>query len=454
MTTVKRRFTLCLITLLGLTGLGLGQTHQPSQDSGLAEYIIASIKSGNFALVALGLLLVGLVINLTPCVYPMISITIAFFTKQAGENKRARFGLGLFYMLGIAITYGLVGGVAASLGTAFAALFSKPWFLYTVAAIMIGLSLSMFGLYQIGIPPFLAKYLRGRSGVVGSFIMGTFVGVSTAPCSGPLLVAVFAEIAKLQNILLGVLLFSLVGLGLGLPYLLLALFTSGVKALPKAGAWMETVENILGFVVMGIGLHYILLALPNSMTEYKAHYIWAGYYGIAAFYMIFRKCSSASKIQNLIRGTAILTFGFLSGACIEMDKLLKYKASAKMARHELDWDDFTAITFEQAKKSGKPILIDVWADWCKVCKEIDQRIFEEPRALEALKDVQILRIDWSANSHDDIDAYMDFTQKLFRMPGPPYFIFMKPGGKIVAEVATISNIDDLKSKLKKAGVEF
>src|SRR5689334_17624192 len=106
----QNKLALLSILIPGNFSTALAQANQTTQDTGLAEYIINSIQSGNLMLLILGLLLVGLVINLTPCVYPMISITIAFFTKQAGEDRRARFGLGLFYMLGIAITYGLVGG--------------------------------------------------------------------------------------------------------------------------------------------------------------------------------------------------------------------------------------------------------------------------------------------------------------------------------------------------------
>ena len=445
---------LLLLVAVAVATLAFAQDGGVSLDTSLTQAIKTHIDSGNYALLFFFLLLGGLAINLTPCVYPMIPITLAFFSNQAGDNRAARLWLGFTYMIGIAGSYGLLGGVAATSGAAFGALFTKAWFMYSLAFVMFGLALSMFDLYQIGIPPFIAKHLKGRSGTVGALIMGLLVGVAAAPCAGPLIVAVFSIIAKLNQPVLGIMIFIMVGVGLGLPYFALAAFAQGAKALPKAGGWMKTVKAVLGFVVIGVGLTYLLVALPKNLTSGKEHLYWAYFLMIVALYFAFGERKESTRSQVAIKGLVILLCGVYVGMGLEQQKQKEFQAalgSNSQLPTKVQWIKFDQESFAKAKASGKPILVDVWADWCHVCQTIDAKVFAKPVTIKALQDIITMKIDWSTGTSEE---YMDYTQELFGMPGPPYFIFMKPGGEIVDKITHLKSPEDLFNRLKKTGAKI
>lgn len=412
------------------------------ETTGLARLLLDSFRGGNYVLLVGLLVLVGLAINLTPCVYPMIPVTISFFSNQAGENRAARLGLGMMYMVGIAVTYGLVGGIAAGAGATFGVLFTQRWFLYGLALLMFALALPMFDVYQIGIPPALSKHLRGRSGAVGALIMGLLVGVAAAPCAGPLIVAIFAEVAKLKSIGLGVLVFGTVGVGIGLPYLVLAAATSGAaKSLPKAGGWMKTVKAILGLVVIGVGLNYLLQALPKSFQDAYTVHTWAAFYALSALYLVLLDRSGETKLIFGIKGLAVLGCGILVGLGLA-------QIQAPESADRIAWQPFTASSWEQAKSSGKPILIDATANWCAECKTIDAKVFERPETVQATQGVVALKIDWSTG----VDAsYIAYTRDLFGIKGLPHVIVAKPGGEIVKVHNHLESPSELIESLRLAG---
>lgn len=390
-------------------------------ERGLSALLQKSFREKNY-LVLFGLLFIaGLLINLTPCVYPMIPITLGFFSNQAGDRRAARFGLGAMYMLGIAVTYGLVGGIAAGAGATFGSLFTQVWFNYALALLMIGLALSMFDVYQIGLPPFISRQLKGRSGAVGALIMGLLVGVAAAPCAGPVVVAVFSEVARLRDVPMGVLVFTAMGVGLGLPYLLLAAASSGAaKSLPKAGGWMKAVKALLGFVVLGVGLNYLIQALPRTISEPYSLHIWAAFYGLSALYLIFLDRSGTTNAIFGIKGVAVLVAGVLIGMGVQQIN------TPEGAVPKTSWIPLTETSWAAAKASGKPIFIDATANWCAECRVIEAKVLKQPESVEALNSVVTLKIDWSTGVDP---AYQKWTANTFDIKGLPHLIVAKPGGE-------------------------
>lgn len=431
-------------------------TTTPTQ-GGLGEFLAGALKNQQwFALVGI-LLLVGLAINLTPCVYPLIPVTIAFFGGQAKESAAARFALGFFYMLGIAISYGLVGGIAAVTGGIFGQLFTQWWFNALLGLFMVGLALSMFDLYQIGLPPAISSQIKGRSGPVGSLIMGLLVGVGAAPCAGPVIVLLFTEVAKLNNAFLAVLSFVIVGLGLGIPYFLLGLFSDRVKLLPKAGGWMKSVKAIMGLAVIFFGLGYFVLALPSVFTDSVTPWVYVGFFlACAIFLFLWDKASTDRRTWN-VKGAGILAFGLLAGVTYanyqselrvaavkeEYNKILQSDRGAVS-----EWQKFTEESFAAAVASGKPIFIDGTADWCAECKVIERTVFSDPRFIGLTQDVVLLKIDWSTGVDPE---YREFTRKKFDIKGLPHLVFMKPGGETVSVLNSLHSIEELEAELRKAG---
>lgn len=208
--------------------------------------------------------LVGLGLNLTPCVYPMVPATVGYFAQVAGAKTLTTLGLALAYLLGIALTYSTLGVLAALGGGMLGQALQHPAMLGFLAAVMVALSLSFFGLYTLRAPAVLLRRLsRGRSGVVGTLLMGMVVGLVAAPCVGPATVAFISYVASLGDPGRGFLLFFVLALGLGIPYVGLALLSGKLRSLPKAGAWTVWVEHLLGFFLLGMALYFLSPILPE-----------------------------------------------------------------------------------------------------------------------------------------------------------------------------------------------
>lgn len=403
---------------------------QAAQQGGwLEETLQNTFSGGNLVILFLLLFLVGIAINLTPCVYPLIPITIAFFANQAGENKGQRVQLGLMYMLGIAGTYALVGGIAAATGAIFGELFTNPWMLVFLAVFMFALALSMFDVYQLGLPPALTKHLKGRSGVVGALIMGLLVGLAAAPCAGPLIAAVFTEAAKVGNPALSVGMFLAVGLGIGLPYLFLAILSSGVKALPQAGSWLKTVKAVLGLVVIGVGLSYLLQAFGNRISSETHIIVWASFFAGCGLYLLIFETNANNRLAQMLKGVTGLIAGIIAGISIA-------GLFVAPSGPGIQWEEFTMERYEQALASGQPILIDATANWCVQCHEIERDVFSRQDVVDATEGIVALKIDWSTGVSRD---YIRETQERFNIAGLPHIIVQRPGGEDVAVLNAIHN---------------
>lgn len=411
-----------------------------AKPTGLAALLVDSFRGGNYLFLFGALLIAGLLINLTPCVYPMIPITLGFFSGQSAGNLKGRLGLGSMYMVGIAVMYGLVGGIAAVIGEGFGTLFAQPWFNFLLAALMIGLALSMFDLYQIGIPAPLQRQLKGRSGPVGALIMGLLVGVAAAPCAGPVIVAIFAEVAKTGQAILSIAVFTAIGIGIGLPYLFLGALSSGAKSLPKAGGWMKAVKAVLGLVVIAVGLNYFLQALGTRIDDGQRVMIWAVFYGLAAAYLIFFDRSGDTKSIFAIRGTAAAACTLLVGMGLSQ--------LSGPPPTEIAWQKFTRESWAAAQASGKPILIDATANWCAECKVIDAKVFKNPAVVNVSEEFVPLKIDWSTGVDQ---AYIDETAKLFDIKGLPHIVVTEPGGKIRSVHHSMESPEAMLTALRQAG---
>ncbi len=426
-----------------------------TQDGGaVADFLNDGFKNRNYGLVFLAALLTGLLLCLTPCVFPMIPITVTFFGNQTGGSTAARFGLGAAYTAGIAVTYGVVGGVVAALGGSVGALFTKPWFLMVLAAIMFGLGLSMFDVYEIGVPRFIAKQLKSRAGVVGALVMGLLMGFAAAPCAGALVIGAATKVAEIGSVGFGILVFTSIGLGLGLPFMALAALSAGAKAWPKSGGWLGTVKALLGIVVFWLGFDYLLKGLGMRIGDPNTLLAWILAYLVAAAYLLFVEHSGQTRAIFVIKGVAVLALGLLAGSALSQRNQALFEqqlAHSGGTTARVVWTKYTPEAFEQAKRSGKPILIDASADWCVKCQEIKHDVLEKPEAVAALRGVETLVIDHSTGVDQ---AYIDSTSKQFGIKGLPQVMFFKPGGEPSATVYELKSVDGLKSLLKKAGASL
>ncbi|MGH2568682.1 MAG: cytochrome c biogenesis protein CcdA, partial [Bacteroidota bacterium] len=232
---------------------------------------LAQIVDNEGAAVAfLAIFLIGLALNLTPCVYPMMSVTVSLFGAQTDANILRVFFKAVVYVLGMATMYSVLGVSAALSGGLFGSWLQSPWVLAGIAALLFGLALSMFGLYQIQIPYWLTSKLGGTTstGLVGLYLSGLVVGIFAAPCVGPPVIALLAFVGAKGDPVFGFWTFFILSLGLGFPYLILGTFSGLLKKVPKSGVWLIWVERLFGVVLTGAALFYLSLAFFPKFSAY------------------------------------------------------------------------------------------------------------------------------------------------------------------------------------------
>jgi len=212
--------------------------------------------------------LIGLGLNLTPCVYPLIPITVGFFSRQAEERSGGAFGLAVVYALGMSVTYSALGVIAALTGQLFGAALQNPLVVGGLVAVLLALAASMFGLWELRVPGWAMRVSGGKTGALGALIMGLVVGFVAAPCIGPLVLGLLTYVGQRGSPLLGFVLFFSLSMGLGLPYVILGTFTGLLNRLPASGAWMIGVRKVFGVLLVALAGYFAQPLLGAGVSEW------------------------------------------------------------------------------------------------------------------------------------------------------------------------------------------
>lgn len=378
----------------------------------------------------------GLALNLTPCVYPMIPLTIAYFGGQSRGKRGSLFLHSSLYVLGMALTYSILGSVAALTGSLFGSALQYPPVLIGIALVMVLLALSMFDVYEVRMPMFLSRLAGGSQhrGWFGTFFMGLTVGIVAAPCIGPFVLGLLTYVGKKANALLGFTLFFVLALGLGLPFLFLAAFSGSLSRLPRSGAWMIWVRKIFGFVLIGMAIYFVRPIVPNrlvySLTASLAMLV-AGIY-MAWIEPTQAKGSGFVFLRNAVGlaffGTAL--YFAVTGIQAHIDEAVAAKLQTissdqpGVSSAAIRWYPYSDAKLEDASRQGKPVFIDFYADWCLPCKELDEQTFSAADVISASKDFIMLKVDLT--SADDPKAAA--LQQKYGARGVPTLVFLKPDG--------------------------
>jgi thioredoxin:protein disulfide reductase len=376
----------------------------------------------------------GLALNLTPCVYPLIPITISYFGAQGGGSKFQSIMMGVFYALGMAVTYSTLGVVAASTGSLLGNALQNPFVIAFVALILITLGLSMFGLYEIKVPQKLALAgNKNRSGLVGSLLMGLLVGLIAAPCIGPFVLSLLLYVAKIADPFMGFILFFVLAMGLGFPYIFLAAFSNTLSKLPRSGEWMEGVKIIFGLILFGMALNTLAPIIPDEV--YKI--VFPGYIILAGIYLLLidRKGQTSkgySIIKNLIVIAAIIWGTW------------ELKPNEGTAEVEFAWMTSVEQIDGSVKAEKKPVMIDFWAEWCAQCKELDKYTYTDQEIIDLSKSFNNIKIDLTQENSA-------ITER-FDIKGLPVVIFMDSEGNELRDLRVTGFLEpeEFKKKLEAA----
>jgi thiol:disulfide interchange protein DsbD len=370
----------------------------PASDDRLASTFAASGLPLTLLIVFLG----GLALNLTPCVFPMIPITMGFFAMQSDGRRSRRFALASLYVLGIVIMYSSLGVVAALGGKMFGAWLQAPAVQIGFAALMLVLASSMFGAFDIGVPQFIANRAMGRAGLAGALTMGLLVGIVAAPCVGPVVVSLITLVASVGKPVIGFVMFAALALGLGFPYLVM------LNALPRPGEWMVHVKKSMGFVLVAMAVYF----LRPLIGETWFHYGVAASLLVGAAYLFFAAMRSPQARSLRFACAALLLVGGVA-----------FAIPANSGKSEVSWQRYEASMIG-APATKQPTVIDFYADWCIPCKELDAKTFSDDRVASELKRFKRVK----ANLTVADDPKTKELSKQYSIVGVPTIVFLDSNG--------------------------
>ncbi|MGB8952779.1 MAG: cytochrome c biogenesis protein CcdA [Candidatus Aminicenantales bacterium] len=401
-----------------------------------------------FLLVFIG----GLALNLTPCVYPLIPITISYFGGQSQGRKGSLIAHAGLYVIGMAVTYSALGVTAAFTGGLFGGALQYPPVLLAIALVMILLALSMFNVYELRVPAFLSRLAGGsKKGFFGTFLMGLTVGIVAAPCIGPFVLGLLTYVGDKGNVLLGFGLFFVLALGLGIPFLFLAIFSGSLSRLPRSGAWMVWVRTIFGFVLIAMAIYFLKPLFPNTLFYSLG---MALILCIGGIYMAWIEPTRTSgKIFPIVRNLVGVAF-FIVGLSFAANGIQDYLNDALASRTEMgadfvideraiQWFPFSEEKMAEAGRLGQPVLIDFYADWCLPCKELEKFTFSDPEVIATSRSFIMLKVDLTTVQSPQAGE----LRQRFQIKGVPTLVFLTPDGREFLDLR-VSGFEDKKEFLQ------
>lgn len=363
----------------------------------------------------------GLLLNLTPCVFPMIGVTVSVFGARRKEPPLKVLGAAVAYVLGIAVMYSALGVAAALTGGLFGAALQNPWVNVVLGGLFLVLALSMFGLYEMNPPSWLLEKIGGANttNVLGIFASGLAVGVIAAPCVGPFVVALLAILAQRGDALFGFQAMFTLALGLGLPYLLLAMFSNLLQSLPRSGDWMLWVKKVFGVLMVAIGLNYVLIGLQPDWAPWVMPVALA----LGGLYLGF-----VDGHGNQKRGFRNLKYGLGTLAIVGA------VASFMVLRAEgIRFQPYSDAALQAAFASGRPVMMDFSADWCAPCHELDRYTFTDPRVKDLSRRYVAFKVDLTRYNSAEAKA----LRERYGVTGVPEVLFFRPDGNEVVEARVL-----------------
>jgi len=387
-------------------------------------------------------LLLGILLSLTPCIYPMVPITVGILQAQGSKSVLHNFLLSLLYVMGIAVTFASLGLIAAFTGQVFGSILSNPIFVTIVVIFLAYLALSMLGFYEMYIPRFMQTSTgnSGKKSLLSIFLFGVASGSIASPCVSPGLVLLLSIVTTMGSKLLGFLLLFAFGIGLGVPLIIVGTFSGSIAMMPKAGMWMLEIKKIFGLLLFGVCFYFLQNIMPFSILLW---FLAVFLIFIGAFYL-YSVAPYDSKFWKLFKNIV----GICSIALAVFVGFNAYKETyiTKPVQEIVFWEKDFVKALQEAKKENKKLLVDFYTPVCAICKAIDKKVFRDKEVIDTLQEKFIsVKVDGSDPSKEPF-ASLNKTHKIF---GFPTFLLLNPDtGKVIkrwsSEFNGMSNKDIIK----------
>ena len=414
-----------------------------------ADAIANTIKSGSLVVILLTFLGFGLLLAMTPCVFPMIPIISGVIVSQGeGLTTKKAFALSVVYVLAMAVAYTIAGVLAGLFGANLQAALQMPWVIYSFSFVFVALAFSMFGFYELKLPDALVAKVSSssdRGGYAGVAIMGFLSALIVGPCVAAPLAGALVYIGQTGDALLGGMALFSMSIGMGLP--LIAVGVSAGKFMPKPGAWMSMVTAIFGVMMLGVAIWMLQKIVDPSITTLLYGLLGLGF---AIYLGVFEKGGHVFKksVSVIIFIYSLSLFlGFLAGSA-SMTKPLGFLASSgvsnvsQVQKEELNFQVVNSIEELDAvlaQNRGKKIMLDFAADWCTSCKELEEITFTDSVVKSKLSEYVLIRADVTDNTDKE-----KALSKKYGVFGPPALIFFDKNLKVKKAKTIIGFIEPVK----------
>lgn len=410
--------------------------------SGISEEneggIAGALSGGKIWLALLLVFVGGIATSLTPCVYPLIPITVSIFGASDSASKLKSFLLSVVYVFGIILTYSILGVAVASTGAVFGAIMANPWVIGFISVILVALGLSMFGVFELQLPSSMQNRLNtvGGTGFLGAFAMGTVAGVIAAPCTGPALAAVLSYVATTSSLWLGFWLMFTYALGMGLLFICIGTFSGIISSLPRSGGWMYILENFFGIAIITVALYFlkdlqIFAPLTALLKNSIPFFAIASVIILIGLYLVkldkrFKDISKGMQVRKAFGlGLAILGAFMIVGG-------LQQPAAGP----HLNWEYDEPTALETARQENKLVMLDFYAKWCGACNELDHKTFSNQDVVDRLENYITVKLDFTTEQDEDLS-------EKYQIRGLPIVVFMDGNGKIYKRIEKFINAEDM-----------
>ncbi|MDQ1335199.1 MAG: thioredoxin:protein disulfide reductase [Thermodesulfobacteriota bacterium] len=375
--------------------------------------VSGSASGAGLWLALIGIFFGGLALNLTPCIYPLIPITVSYFGGKGRKSGKAMVIQGLVYICGLAVTNSILGVMASLSGAMLGSALQNPIVLMAVAGILVGLATSFFGLWEIRLPSGLTRLAsRNYGGYFGTFFMGLTLGIVAAPCLGPFILGLLTYVGQKGDPFLGFLYFFVLSIGMGLPLAVLAVFSGALERLPISGGWMEWIRKILGWVLVGMAGYLLQPLIPDPEARMILFTAIAVAAGLHLGWLDRARHGSPvfSKVKKGLGAVLIagaMAFFFVAPRHVE----------------GVPWVPYGKGMLSAAVRQKRPVILDFYADWCGPCKAMERNVFAAPEVMELSRHFLPIRVDLTQRHPDQ-----EILLKRYQIRGVPTILFLDSRG--------------------------